>query len=179
MTNLDTVDLDAGDGRTIKVLNWAPHERKPIGVVQVLHGLGEHARRYDHFASTCIGHNLAAVSHNHRGHGVALWTVATMRMTTSYARGNFWPTCIHWSGYLAWPQYGVIHCPEFRHAKRREQRRIDSAGLNAGNPNRALHQPFVSSAFAAMADKRSRSEFLTQADLDDFNRDEVTADIIA
>ena len=81
MTNLDTVDLDAGDGRTIKVLNWAPHERKPIGVVQVLHGLGEHARRYDHFASACNAHNLAAVAHNRT------------QSPWSWSRRGPWPLC--------------------------------------------------------------------------------------
>ncbi len=74
MTTPETRDLDAGDGdgdgHTIKVFDWSPQDNNPIGVVQILHGLGEHAGRYDRFAQACNANNLAVVAHNHRGHGV-------------------------------------------------------------------------------------------------------------
>jgi alpha-beta hydrolase superfamily lysophospholipase len=38
-------------------------------VIQVLHGLGEHAARYERFAAACNTEQIAVVAHNHRGHG--------------------------------------------------------------------------------------------------------------
>ena len=38
-------------------------------MIQVLHGLGEHAGRYERFATACNAERIAVVAHNHRGHG--------------------------------------------------------------------------------------------------------------
>ncbi len=42
---------------------------QPAAVIQILHGLGDHAARYERFANACNANNLCAVAHNHRGHG--------------------------------------------------------------------------------------------------------------
>jgi len=60
--------LRAEDGRDIPLHTWLP-EGEPDAVVQVLHGLGEHAGRYARFAAAATGANLAVVAHDHRGHG--------------------------------------------------------------------------------------------------------------
>jgi len=63
-------DLLADDGRRIPVCSWQPDpDNKPTTVVQIFHGLGEHAGRYERFAAACNERNLAVVSHDHRGHG--------------------------------------------------------------------------------------------------------------
>lgn len=63
--------LDAEDGHRVVVDCWRPTEREARGVVQILHGLSEHAGRYERFARQCCLRGLAVVAHNHRGHGEA------------------------------------------------------------------------------------------------------------
>ena len=62
--------LTAGDDHAIKVSDWrADDESTPAAVIQLLHGLGDHAARYERFAAACNSRQLAVVAHNHRGHG--------------------------------------------------------------------------------------------------------------
>ena len=62
--------LTASDEHSIKVYDWGiAGDSKPAAVIQVLHGLGEHAARYARFAAACNDRQLAVVAHNHRGHG--------------------------------------------------------------------------------------------------------------
>lgn len=60
--------IKADDGHEIRVRTWRP-EGQPVGVLQLLHGLGEHVDRYARFAAACCDRGLALVAHNHRGHG--------------------------------------------------------------------------------------------------------------
>ncbi len=63
-------DLLAEDGRHIPVYTWVPQPgNKPKAVIQVFHGLGEYAARYERFANACTQQGLAVVAHDHRGHG--------------------------------------------------------------------------------------------------------------
>ncbi|MCQ9352659.1 lysophospholipase [Corynebacterium sp. 153RC1] len=41
----------------------------PRGIVQVVHGLGEHSRRYLHLISTLLDHGFAVAATDHVGHG--------------------------------------------------------------------------------------------------------------
>jgi alpha-beta hydrolase superfamily lysophospholipase len=60
----------ADDGRKILVDYWPPENiTQPRAIVQILHGLGEHAARYHRFAEVCARQGYAVVAHNHRGHG--------------------------------------------------------------------------------------------------------------
>ena len=62
--------LTASDGHSINVYDWhGDDEAIPVAVIQVLHGLGEHAQRYERFAAVCAGRQIAVVAHDHRGHG--------------------------------------------------------------------------------------------------------------
>ena len=60
--------IKADDGHVIHVRTWRP-DVPASGVVQLLHGLGEHVDRYARFARACCDRGLALVAHNHRGHG--------------------------------------------------------------------------------------------------------------
>lgn len=42
---------------------------KPKGIVQIVHGLGEHSRRYLHLISTLLDHGFAVAATDHVGHG--------------------------------------------------------------------------------------------------------------
>jgi alpha-beta hydrolase superfamily lysophospholipase len=62
--------IDASDGHRILVDTWHP-AGQARGIVQILHGMSEHAARYERFAQRCAQHGLVVVAHNHRGHGEA------------------------------------------------------------------------------------------------------------
>ena len=56
------------DGVTVVVFEWLPSTR-PRAAIHVMHGLGEHARRYDRLASALTGAGYAVYADDHRGHG--------------------------------------------------------------------------------------------------------------
>ena len=60
--------IPAKDGADIDVRVWRP-AGAPRGVIQLVHGLGEHIDRYDRFAAAATARGLLVVGHNHRGHG--------------------------------------------------------------------------------------------------------------
>ncbi len=57
------------DGFEIFVYKWAPDTGKPKAVVQVVHGLGEHALRYERFAKYLNQAGYMVYADDHRGHG--------------------------------------------------------------------------------------------------------------
>ncbi len=54
-------------GVTIHAHRWAAQE--PRAVVQISHGIGEHALRYDAFARALTAHGYTVYADDHRGHG--------------------------------------------------------------------------------------------------------------
>ena len=60
--------LPAEDGQEIRVLKWRP-DGNASAVVQLLHGLGEHAGRYERFGRAAADRGIAVIAHDHRGHG--------------------------------------------------------------------------------------------------------------
>ncbi len=68
----ERIVIGAGDGhRIVTDCYAATGDESPRALVQVLHGLAEHAARYERFARHCAARGLAVVIHNHRGHGDA------------------------------------------------------------------------------------------------------------
>ena len=57
-------------GHQLAVREWATKGR-PRGVVQLVHGLGEHANRYAHVARRLNALGLAVRAHDHYGHGAS------------------------------------------------------------------------------------------------------------
>ena len=68
MTNKTTEHIAAPDGHRIPAYLWQP-ESEPTAVVQIFHGLGEHAARYERFAMAAMTAGYAVCAHDHRGHG--------------------------------------------------------------------------------------------------------------
>jgi alpha-beta hydrolase superfamily lysophospholipase len=60
--------LAAADGHDIHVQSWEP-KGEALCVIQVLHGLGEHADRYARFAAAAAERGYVVCVHDHRGHG--------------------------------------------------------------------------------------------------------------
>jgi len=56
------------DGLEIACYRWAATAR-PLGIVQIAHGMGEHALRYEHFASALSRAGFHVYANDHRGHG--------------------------------------------------------------------------------------------------------------
>jgi len=55
--------------KKIHILKWVPDSGKSRGVVQIIHGLAEHAERYNHIARFLNENGFTVYAHDHRGHG--------------------------------------------------------------------------------------------------------------
>lgn len=60
--------LPAPTGATLQLYEMQP-EGRPHAIVHVLHGMAEHAGRYERFAKHLAAAGYAVVAHDHRGHG--------------------------------------------------------------------------------------------------------------
>ncbi len=61
------MQFQARDGKTIYVHEWTTEN--PRAIVQIAHGMAEHAARYDAFARYLNGCGFLVVADDHRGHG--------------------------------------------------------------------------------------------------------------
>ncbi len=58
------------DGLTVHTYRWDVPEGTPVvGVVQIAHGMGEHAARYARLAAALTGAGWVVYANDHRGHG--------------------------------------------------------------------------------------------------------------
>ncbi|GAB2832205.1 alpha/beta hydrolase [Lentzea nigeriaca] len=62
--------FDSEDGVRIHVHEWKP-DTSPRAIVQIGHGMGEHAGRYAPLAETLTDHGFAVYAGDHRGHGLS------------------------------------------------------------------------------------------------------------
>jgi alpha-beta hydrolase superfamily lysophospholipase len=60
----------SADGTQIVAYRWDP-ENPPRAAVQLTHGMGEHARRYDHVAQALNDAGFVVYAQDHRGHGAS------------------------------------------------------------------------------------------------------------
>jgi len=69
----DTFSYRSADGRQLVGYRWAADVgQRGTGVVVLVHGMGEHLRRYDHVASALTAQGFEVYGHDHRGHGASL-----------------------------------------------------------------------------------------------------------
>jgi alpha-beta hydrolase superfamily lysophospholipase len=69
----DTFSCRSADGQKLAGYRWAADGGQTgAGVVVLVHGMGEHLRRYDHVASALTAQGFAVYGHDHRGHGASL-----------------------------------------------------------------------------------------------------------
>lgn len=70
MTTALPASVRTRDGLALVTRHWPlPADRASQGVALIVHGLGEHAGRYDHVAAALNAQGWAAVGYDHRGHG--------------------------------------------------------------------------------------------------------------
>ena len=79
---MDQCDLVASDGQTVAGYAW--DIASPRAIVQIAHGMGEHARRYDAVAQALNKAGYAVFAADHRGHG------RTGRPKLGYMGGDGW-----------------------------------------------------------------------------------------
>ncbi len=65
----ETQTLKAADGTTLHLYRWSPEGQAPKGVVQIVHGMAEHAARYERFAEALTSAGYEVYANDHRGHG--------------------------------------------------------------------------------------------------------------
>jgi len=65
---MDTLAFTASDGKTLCLYRWLP-AGEPRATVQIAHGMGEHAARYDELAGRLTAAGYAVYANDHRGHG--------------------------------------------------------------------------------------------------------------
>lgn len=70
--------VNAADGVPVATYTWLPDGGRPRAFVQIAHGAGEHALRYDRFARHLTAHGYGVIASDHRGHG------ATAQATGGY-----------------------------------------------------------------------------------------------
>lgn len=63
-----TIAVSASDGTPLHTYRWLP-EAPPRAIVQIAHGMAEHAGRYARFAEALTDAGYAVYANDHRGHG--------------------------------------------------------------------------------------------------------------
>jgi alpha-beta hydrolase superfamily lysophospholipase len=76
------VDFDSADGLTLATYRWHP-PGVPKAIAQIAHGVGEHARRYDHVAAALAAAGYVVYAHDHRNHGATARSAAELGATGS------------------------------------------------------------------------------------------------
>ena len=62
--------LKTHDNLEIQVYEWTPDDQSKIkGIVQIAHGMAEHAKRYNDFANFLTDNGFVVFANDHRGHG--------------------------------------------------------------------------------------------------------------
>lgn len=68
-----TLAVSASDGTSLHTYRWLPDglaDQKPArGIVQIAHGMAEHAARYERFAQALTDAGYVVYANDHRGHG--------------------------------------------------------------------------------------------------------------
>jgi alpha-beta hydrolase superfamily lysophospholipase len=69
---LSELSYKSADGTQIVAYKWEPEDdRGPLAAVQLTHGMGEHAQRYDHVARALNEDRFVVYAQDHRGHGAS------------------------------------------------------------------------------------------------------------
>ncbi|HMF34513.1 MAG TPA: alpha/beta hydrolase [Candidatus Lokiarchaeia archaeon] len=64
-----TFTFTDADGVEIFVYKWLPDDGNPKAIVQISHGMAEHAGRYERFADVLTNGGYGVYANDHRGHG--------------------------------------------------------------------------------------------------------------
>lgn len=83
-----TFTFNASDGVKIFVYKWMPDNASTVkGVVQIAHGMAEHAARYERFSEALVKAGYVVYANDHRGHGK---TAGSLDQAGYFADENGW-----------------------------------------------------------------------------------------
>jgi len=89
----DTITFNTSDGVQVFVYKWLPDDLSKVkGVVQIAHGMAEHAARYERFADALTKAGYAVYANDHRGHGK---TAGTQDHVGYFADENGWERVVN------------------------------------------------------------------------------------
>lgn len=89
----DTFTFNTSDGVQVFVYKWLPDDSSGVkGVVQLAHGMAEHAARYGRFADALTKAGYAVYANDHRGHGK---TAGTQDHVGYFADENGWERVVN------------------------------------------------------------------------------------
>lgn len=72
---VETFTFEGADGLAVHTYHWRPDEGTAVkGVVQIAHGMAEHAGRYAPIADVLTARGYAVYANDHRGHGLTAAT---------------------------------------------------------------------------------------------------------
>ncbi len=106
----DALTFTASDGMKLALHRWLPDDR-PVGLIQIAHGMMEFAQRYDSFAERAVGLGYAVIANDARGHGM---TAGTLESLGRLGEGDTFSRCVEdlyeITQYArdAWPAIPVI-----------------------------------------------------------------------
>lgn len=86
----DSFALPRPDGVSLHVRRWLP-DGPPRVVVQIVHGLAEHAGRYARFAAAMTAAGYTVYANDHRGHGLTATSPADLGV---FAERDGWATVL-------------------------------------------------------------------------------------
>jgi len=85
---MKTFTFKSSDNENIFVYKWMPDNNlQPKAILQIAHGMAEHATRYNEFAEELIKHNFIVYANDHRGHGQ---TAKSVNEQGFFATKNGW-----------------------------------------------------------------------------------------
>jgi alpha-beta hydrolase superfamily lysophospholipase len=77
-------------GNDIFAYRWMPSANEKFrGIVQISHGMAEHAARYERFAAALVGEGFGVYANDHLGHGK---TAVSLDRVGYFGDGNGWDT---------------------------------------------------------------------------------------
>lgn len=85
---MEQFNYKGSDGFTIESYKWLDQSHnKPKAIIQIVHGMAEHAARYDYFAKRMLDKGYFVYANDHRGHGK---TAGNIVNTGHFADSNGW-----------------------------------------------------------------------------------------
>ena len=90
--NFKEATFQATDNKSITYYKWMPSIASDVkAVVQIAHGMAEHAQRYDRFAGFLVKNGYAVFANDHRGHGK---TAGSQEAIGYMEDGGFWEKAV-------------------------------------------------------------------------------------
>ena len=66
----ENIYFESRDGVSkLHAIVWSDETKKPIGILQIIHGMAEYIDRYDDFARFMVEKGYVVVGDDHLGHG--------------------------------------------------------------------------------------------------------------